>query len=302
MPVFESGYRRYEGELARSSPLPLMTWHNIRPRLRWWVWVLTGLLLFYPFVVWAVLIYMVLVLGTAVGMPPGTVPTEAFAGSGANPAVVLSLLGGDGNYLCWELMSQTWLANIVIPAVTCAGILARDRTSGAMQLYFARPITRVHYMLSKVLAVMAFSFLVTCVPTLLIWGECVTFGSVDFLKASWSVPFRVVSASLLLGLWTSALVLALSATFRRPVVVGIAALLLGLVVEAAAAIATGISDIDALELISPYRSLGSAIAPLFGLTIPEEYPPSLVILVAFGLPVVLLAYTWRRIRAVEIVT
>ena len=45
MPVFEQGYRRFDGELARRSPIPAAVWHNVRTRMRWWVWLLTGGLL-----------------------------------------------------------------------------------------------------------------------------------------------------------------------------------------------------------------------------------------------------------------
>jgi len=58
MPVFEQGYRKYVGERSSGSRVPLIAWENIRPRMKWWGWVLLFLLNFWPYVIYAVLIFM----------------------------------------------------------------------------------------------------------------------------------------------------------------------------------------------------------------------------------------------------
>ena len=66
------------------------------------------------------------------------------------------LIESDSLYLFWWAMEGAAWSNILIPAVLCAGVLASDRRTGALQLYFSRPVTRHEYLVAKGLTVAAF--------------------------------------------------------------------------------------------------------------------------------------------------
>ncbi len=301
MPVFELGYRRYEGEISQRSPVPAMAWQGIRPRLRWWIWVLLFFLLFWPYVVWGVLIFIVLVIDT--GMPTlGNLPTEAFAEFGARPDMAMAYITSGSPYLFWELMHSSSLANTVIPAVSCAGVLARDRSSGAMQIYFARPVTRLQYLLSKVLTVSAFSALVTTLPTLLIWAECCMLGDFDYVMKTWTLPFRVMAAAGLYAFWTSSLVLALSATFRRPVLIGIVGVFSFIFLSVIAQIMSFNLGDKTYRVINPEFALGGVTPPIFGIDLPDWLATPWLPIAAVGVPVLLILYVWVRLRSAEVST
>jgi len=301
MPVFELGYRRYEGEISRRSPVPAMAWQGIRPRLRWWIWVLMFFLLFWPYIVWGVLIFIVLVMNPATPSM-GQLPTEAFDQFGANPALAVAYIKSGSPYMFWELMHSSALANTVIPAVSCAGVLARDRTSGAMQIYFARPVSRLQYLLSKVLTVSAFSVIVTTLPTLIVWAECCMLGEFDYILQTWTVPFRVIAAAAIYAFWTTSLVLALSATFRRPVLIGIAGIFSFLLLAAVARITSYNLTDKTFRIINPEVALGGVTAPIFGIDLPDWLATPWLPLAGIGVPLLLMAYVWHRVRVVEVST
>jgi ABC-type transport system involved in multi-copper enzyme maturation permease subunit len=312
MPVFEQGYRRFDGELARRSPIPAAVWHNVRTRMRWWVWLLSGAMLLYPYVVWGVLIFVFTAGQALLGVtpPPGTaaVPRFAYEMTGdPDPTKMLAMISASSPRgalaLYWTILEQSALASIVVPAVACGGILASDRATGAMQIYFARPVTRLQYLLTKVLSVAFFTGLVTALPTLFIWGETVAFHPEgDFLLRTWMAPFSIVGASLFYALWSSSIVLALSSVMQRPVLASICAIFGYFLLQIVAHIvATNLED-KAWRLLDPKFALGGMTAPLFGLELPEWLATPLLPVPSLIVPLVLLAVVWKRIRAVEVTT
>lgn len=312
MPVFEQGYRPFEGELARRSPVPAAVWQNVRTRLRWWVWVLTAALLMYPYLVWGVMIF-VFTAGQALfgATPPAgvaTAPTVAYGSSGEpDPARFIAMITASSPRgalaLYWTILEQASLAAIVLPAVACGGVLASDRATGAMQIYFARPVTRFQYLLTKVLTVSAFTAVVTTLPTLLIWAETVAFHpDGDFVLRTWMAPFSIVGAGLFYALWSSAVVLTLSSLLKRPVLASICAIFgYFLLRHVAFLVSQGLED-KSWRLIDPSYALGGMSAPLFGLELPEWLATPWLALPSLVVPILLLLFVWTRVRAVEVTT
>lgn len=312
MPVFEQGYRRYEGELARRSPIPAAVWTNFRTRLRWWIWILAGALMLYPYVVWGVVIFIFTAGQSLFGAapPPGVVPVPRFAyelSGDPNPTLFLSMIAapssGGALALYWTILEQSALAAIVLPAVACGGILASDRATGAMQIYFARPMTRLQYLITKVLAVSCFTGIVTAAPTLAMWAETVAFHpDGDFVLRTWMAPFSIVGASLFYALWSSSVVLALSSIVQRPVLASICAIFgFFLLQYLGFLVASGLDD-KAWRILNPRYALGGITAPLFGLELPDWLATPWLAVPTLVVPFALLFFVWARIRAVEVTT
>lgn len=307
MPVFEQGYRRYVGERSTGSRIPLIAWENIRPRMKWWGWVLLFLLSFWPYVIYAVLIFMT-TLGTTMfgnrAMPPLPPPTVAFAsGDGVNPGAVLGLLQGNMLGLVWELLHHASFASVIFPAVVAAGLLASDRRTGGLQIYFSRPVTKLDYMLGKILAAASFVALTTAAPCFLLWIESVAFGSAStFTWKTWIAPLVILGASSFYALWSVALVMSLSAVMRRPAFVTIVAAFVNLALEGLGAILSEAYRDKAWHVLQPSYAIGTLTAPLCGLQIPDWISAPAAFGIAFVLPVTLLALVWWRLRAVEVST
>jgi hypothetical protein len=312
MPVFEQGYRPYEGPLANRSPLLTMVWHNFRTRVRWWIWLLAAALLAYPYLVFGVVIFL-FTAGTSmfgIELPGGVAAPMTFAyemRAEPDPTRLMAMLMADSAEgalpLYWMIMEQASFAALVLPAVACGGILATDRRTGAMQIYFARPVTRAQYMFSKVLTVMLFTAAVTTLPTLAMWLETVAFHPEPvFVFRTWLAPFSIVGAGLFYGLWSAAIILTLSTLFDRPVLASISAIFLQLLLAFLGAMMSRGLDDNAWRMLNPRYALGGLVAPLFGLDLPPWLETPWLVVPSLIVPLLLLAWVWSRVRAVEVTT
>jgi len=309
MPVFEQGYRRYVGERSRASRVLPIAWENMRTRMRWWSWALLLFvtLVFGPYGVYAVLIF-VQTIGAAMfggdaviaAAPPGM----AFGRAGPfQPGAVLGLINGSPLGLVWELLDHASLASVIFPGVVASGLLASDRRTGALQIYFSRPVTRLEYLFGKVVACASFVALTTVVPCLLLWIETVAFGSTSsYTWRTWVAPFVIVGASGFYALWTVALVLAYSSLMRRPALVAIVAIFTNLSLEGICNVLALSLDDKAWHVIRPSYAIGTLTAPLCGLTVPDWINPAAALGIGLVLPLALLAFVAARIRAVEVST
>jgi hypothetical protein len=306
VPVFEQGYRRYVGERSRKSRVLPIAWENIRTRMRWWGWALLALLLFWPYLVYSVLTFVATIGAPMFGQVPVAAvapPREAFSSNHFGAASVLGLLTQNPLGLTWELLDHASYATVIFPAVVASGLLASDRRTGALQIYFSRPVSRLDYLLGKVVACASFVALTTVVPCLLLWFETVAFGSTStYTWRTWIAPFVIVGASAFYALWTVALVLAFSSLMRRPALVAILATFTNLALEGIGKVLSLALHDNAWHVIQPSYAIGSLTAPLCGLTVPDWINPVAAISIGLVLPLALLAFVAARLRAVEVST
>jgi hypothetical protein len=306
MPVFEQGYRRYVGERSRKSRVLPIAWENIRTRMRWWSWVLLLALTFFPYAVYAVLIFVATIGRTMLGQTPVTPvapSTTAFESEHFGPAAVLGLLSQSPLGLPWQLLQSACFASVTFPAVVASGLLASDRRTGALQIYFSRPVTRLEYLSGKVVACASFVALTTAVPCLLLWAESVAFGSTaNYTWRTWAAPFVIVGASAFYALWSVALVLAFSSLMRRPSLVAILAAFSNLALEGVGNVLSAALRDKSWHVIQPSYAIGTLTAPLCGLSVPDWINPAAALGVGLVLPLALLAFVAARIRAVEVAT
>ena len=310
MPVFEKGYRRYEGELSRSSRVLAITWENIRTRLRWWSWILLLVSWCAPFAILAVMVYVFTAGRAQLGLgrmgntlTGGSPPTMAFAEMHNPGNTILSSLTSDSTYLLWQCMHWSVMWSLIVPAMLCAGILASDRRTGALQIYFSRATTRPQYMIAKFLTVAAFTFVVTGLPALLLWLEsCLFSPSQSYLLATWYAPFSILLASCFYAYWTGSIVLSLSSLLGRPVLVGVFALIGFFLMSGVGTLLFHAFKKPEWAIVSPGYLLGGLTAPLFGLDLPDWFKTPWPLLLGIVLPTLLLALSWRRVKAIEVHT
>lgn len=304
MPVFEQGYRRYTGPRTSGNRALAIAWENVRPRLKWWVWVLLFVLLFWPYLIYAVTIFMAAYgLGRMGGSPNMAAVAPVAFEMKTNPAMLLSVFRGNSLGIYWDALDHASNATAILTGVTCAGLLASDRRSGALQIYFARPVSRMDYLLGKVVAAAGFVSLTTLLPCLALWVEGLVFGTAsEFTWRTWIAPLAIAGASAVYALWTIAIVLALSAVMKRPAFVSIVAIFLTLLAEGIGAILQHTFHDKAWKMVQPSVAIGTVTAPLCGMGLPEWANLPLAYGIAVGLPLALLWFVWWRVRAVEVVT
>lgn len=304
MPIFAQGYRAYTGPVRRGSRALAIAWESIRPRMRWWVWLLLFLFLWWPYLIFGGMTYMVLFMGIKMGkgLP---MPDVVFENLRSQPGAMFlaGMTTNDGRGF-WDLLNLAFAATgpVVLPAIACAGILAADRNTHALQIYLARPVSRLDYLVGKVLAVSAFSALLLGLPSLALWAECAALQpGLDWIAATWWVPFSIVAASLVYTMWAAGLVLLASSILSRPVLIGAVVIFIYLFLLGFGE-ALGRAVDKAWFAVVPHYAIGAVTAPLFGLRTPDWLPMHYCVLTAFGFPALCFFVVVRRIRAVEVVT
>ena len=277
MPVHDQGYRRYGGRRVHGGAWRVIATTAIRAELRRRRVVALLLMSWLPFLVFAVRLYV------------GANFTQA-AFLAATPATFRDFLGWQGIFI--------FFVTILIGA----GLIADDRRTNALQIYLSKPLTRLDYVVGKLLAIAAFLVFVTIVPgVLLLFLQMLFAGSTEFVRANlYLLPATLVSGAAQV-LVASLAILALSAlsTSRRFVAILYAGLIFfseGL--QRALIESTG-SRLWAL--LSPGDTLAVVADSAFRTPPPEPVPLAAALAVLAGLLVTSVVVLQWRIRGVEVV-
>lgn len=214
--------------------------------------------------------------------------------------------------------SLIWL--FLLTLLAGAGSIAADNRANALQVYLAKPITKLDYLLGKWASVFLLVGAVALVPALALYIFCWgTFAKQGFLQDNPTLILRVVGVSLLPALLHSSVMVGVSAFNKNPRVAGAVYAGLyfvgGVIGQIASAI---VRDRDAelavtlrhLSLEGILRGVGQhlydAAGGFFGMRMPgfvDETRPELLPMVALGAALALLGVVAARarIRAVEVV-
>ncbi|MCK6481354.1 MAG: ABC transporter permease subunit [Planctomycetaceae bacterium] len=216
MPILEQGYEPYRGPVGggRGNFLAIAG-AALRRNRRWYAWVLLLLSLLFG----SAKEYF-LVLACYVPRALGFTDDNPFFTAFANHP----------NLYPDMMATQTFWA-LVMAITVGAGEIAEDLRTGALVFYLGRPLTRLDYVLGKVVSVSVAVLLVTLLPTLLLFTVQAVFeGRWEWLAEHAAIPFAALGYSLLVSLFASGFVLGVGAVARRRrwATVASAAVLLGL--------------------------------------------------------------------------
>jgi hypothetical protein len=133
------------------------------------------------------------------------------------PTAWYERLAGLDRYPWWSLFFWVFfrfpqpLILAVVVGILAPPLVAQDVRTRAFMLYFSRPMTRIEYILGKMTTVWCYLLTITAVPAMGMYALGV-FLSPDFgvLKDTWDLPLRILAASAVLVIPTTALALALS--------------------------------------------------------------------------------------------
>jgi len=211
---------------------------------------------------------------------------------------------------------------VMVVGVIAPPLISQDIRSRAFLLYFSRPLTRAEYLFGKVASLWAYLALISTLPALALYLLGILLSpNLSVVYATWDLPLRILGASLVLMLPTSAMALCFSSLTHESRYAGFAwfaVWILGwftyLAVSAALAInasqemyashhydhygqptVTMIPKESAWTHLSPYHTLGRVQQWVFGFVTFNEVLISTAILIAVTLAS--LGITYHRISA-----
>jgi ABC-2 type transport system permease protein len=278
MPIHDQGYRHYLGQRAphgRAWWVIARTHMMSSLRYRWFIVVLV--VAWVPFLVRAVQIYF----------------------SSTNAQVAQFLATGPDTFR--DFLSQQRLF-VFLVIIMQSGLIADDRRTNALQLYLSKPLTRVEYVLGKLVPPLAFVLGVTLLPGLLLLMLQIVFaGSLTFVSANLFLVPAIVLFSLIQGLLSAFAIVALSSLSKSRRFVAI--MYAGIVFFTAAMyqVLRGITTSRRWAVISPGEMLDVIANVIFRSKAEPAVPVYVAVLaiaVIIGLAMLVLE---RRIRAVEVV-
>ena len=278
MPIHDQGYRHYAGQraphggawwvIARTHMMSLI-------RYRWFIVVLV--VAWVPCVVRAVQIY--------------------FASTNAQVAQLLATTPDTFR----EFLSQQRLF-VFLVIIMQSGLIADDRRTNALQLYLSKPLTRIEYILGKLIPPLAFVLGVTLLPAVVLLILQIVFaGSLTFVSANLFLMPAIVLFSLVQALLSAFAIVALSSLSKSRRFVAV--MYAGIVFFTAAVyqVLRLITNSRRWAVISPGEMLdviANAIFRTRGEPAVPVFIAVLTIAVIIGLSMLILE---RRIRAVEVV-
>ena len=201
-------YRNFEGEL-RPRPLRFLTiaWSGIRLGFRR---KLPAFLLYAPVIISCIVSCVMVHLSFAM-------QSEDLGGPSAQlgRAMIAEQLGSVLDNIFLYIQNTAFFALIAVSWYG-AGLISEDRRLGANLLYFARPITRLDYLLGKFLSAAAFGALALVVPCMMVCSIA-SFSSPDwsFLTEEWDKILKIMLFSSLWVATVTVVVLAVSSMVSR---------------------------------------------------------------------------------------
>lgn len=183
-----------------------------------------------------------------------------------------------------------------------AGLIAEDRRLGAHQLYFARPLSRLQYLLGKFVVAATFGAKAMLGPALLIIGTA-AFSSPEwsFLTEQWDVVLGTLGFCLLWITAMTSLVLLTSSLVDRKTHALAAAFGSLFLTEGASNVIAQITGDEGWRVLSFLTNFEAIADHIFGRPLRFDWPPSLSYAIVAGFILLSLALVFRRLRRLEVV-
>lgn len=297
-------YRRFTGTLrpSRLAFLPITT-SGVRVafKSKW------PLLFYVPTLIATIVFSFIVYAKFALeqGMTPG-----ALAGSDPQASAGVALVGAMASRLIevrdtivGAIFTMS-IFSVLLVGWYGAGLFCEDRRVGAHLLYFARPITRLDYLLGKLGVVGTFVLASVLVPGVVI-STIAAFASPDwiFLKEEPRVPLLSVVYALVHTVVLSSIVLAISSLCTRKVFALVATVGFFTLAEAVGGLFAFIQKEQTWRALGPLANLRRVAAELFGVESVPGFRIRWDAAWSWGALAVLLVVAWGvlawRVRSME---
>jgi len=280
MPIHERGYRRRDAPAAlrtfRAAPIARLAFQQLLARR---ALIVLGLISLIPFVIETFVLFLM----------------QRFPDFASFLAPLPETFGR-----C--LLAQIVFA-VLITVWGGTSLVADDLRSGALLVYFSRPLTRADYVLGKLGVLVVLNLAVTAVPMLLLWIVAVAFDAHDLVGRGLAfLPGSILALALIASFVLSVLALAAGAATRSGMI-GAGVILAVLLLTEIAAVPLPAGARVPLHMLSIGRHLIVLEQALFGATAEAgslhwTASAACLALMVWGAGAVL----WKRLQAVEVVS
>jgi ABC-2 type transport system permease protein len=283
-PIHDQGYRRYAGGKAAGRAWIIIAWAGIKAMLAKRAFLFLLLAAWGPFLVRAI--------GAYASYAASAVPQSSFFRP--TPESFRGLMGPD---------SFEGLLSFIITVYVGSGLIANDRRANALQIYLAKPMTRVEYIAGKLAILMTFLLLVTWAPAMmLLVVQTALAGNFIFVRDHAFLVPAITIFAFVETLTLSATMLALSSLSNSSRYVGILYTVTLFFSQAVYGVMFAVTRTSALSWVSVQASLTAVGDAIFRLPNKYDTPWYISGLVVFGLIGVSAAILERRVRGVEVIT
>ena len=124
----------------------------------------------------------------------------------------------------WDFFGVAWLILGVFVATVAPEMLCGDRREKTLILYFSRPITRLDYLLSKLLATGLLTLTITLVPLAIFWlgRQLLDDSPLRAMRDNLDDLWKIVLVSVIVSAYLGALALVVSSfTGRKAIAIGV---------------------------------------------------------------------------------
>jgi ABC-2 type transport system permease protein len=286
MAVYKRGYQRYQGSctpyLTRLLAFPRFSWRRLMgERL---VVIVLMASLFWPL--------------ACAGFVYISNHTELLQGFGGP---LLGFLKINGTFFLTFMGVQSSFA-VLLAALAGPGLVAPDLANNALPLYFSRPLSRLDYVLARLLVLAGLLALVTWIPGLLLFGAQVGMADWSWFKENWTLGGAVFAGFVLWSVLLGLVAMASSAYARWRIIAG--ALVLGFffVLSGAAQLIKAVTGAEWALALNPSEAMKRIWSAMLGVELTSG-PTALQC--ALSLTVMTLVLCWileRKLRPVEVVS
>ena len=204
--VHDIGYRPLGGQATGAAPWPIartmlvLAWRRRATKI-------------------ALLICLGVFGITAAGIV-GQILFQRFGGMG-NALPVEKIIGSTEWALAKFLMAQFYVSALALAAVA-GGAIADDRLAGAFELYFSRPLTRLQYVLGKLLGAVAVPTVTIIIPAVLLWLIAIGIAPPAMRSQLWPLLLPMLAGAALSAVLLASTIVGISAIGHRARTVGVA--------------------------------------------------------------------------------
>lgn len=288
MAVYRQGYTRYTGELtghlARLMVLPKFAWRQlVKQRLITSVLVAA---MFWPLAC-AAFVYIA-------NRADLLADLTDFGGE------IPDVLSVDGEFFFVFMNVQSTFA-IILAALAGPSLIAPDLAHGALPLYFSRPLSRVDYVLARLLVLVGLLSVVTWIPGLILFWMQSGMAGWAWFSANWTFGAAVFFGFLLWILLVGLVAMASSAYVRWRIVAGALTLGAFFVLAGAAELFNEVMRVEWASAFNPGRAVNQVWRSMLGAE-PFPGPSATQCLIAIAIMMgLLLLVLERRLRPVQVV-
>ena len=191
---------------------------------------------------------------------------------------------------------------VFLITIAMAGLIADDRRANALQLYLSKPLTRVEYIVGKLVPALVFLLGVTLAPAvMLLVVHVLLAGSITFIRENLFLLPAIILFSVVQGVTAGFAILALSSLTKSRRFVSIMYAGTIFFTAAMSQALRAITGSRAWAVISPGDMLDVIADATFRVRAQPPVPVSVAVLVVLVLIGVSIWILERRIRAVEVV-